>query len=67
MRGEVRNLTTGSYLAEDESAMLRVSVKDNGVVIEVADFDADIFYEFVVDEKGDATFDYGQIGVDIGE
>tara|TARA_B100000614_G_scaffold262909_1_gene300922 strand:+ start:424006 stop:424203 length:198 start_codon:yes stop_codon:yes gene_type:complete len=61
MRGEIQGLKAGTYYSEDESALVRVSMHDDGVIIEVADFDADIFYEFVVNEKGETKFNYGQV------
>lgn len=62
-RGEIRGLKVGDYYSPDGSALLRVSRKDDGVVIEVADFDADIYYEFVVD-RDDAHFVWGSIASD---
>jgi len=57
---EIRGLKAGEFYSPDGTALLRVSRKDDGVVIEIADFDADIYYEFVVD-KDDAKFAWGSI------
>ena len=60
MKGEIRGLKTGSYWSEDDTALLRIRRVDDGVTVEIADLDADIFYEFVVDEEGIVTFTWGQ-------
>lgn len=62
MNKEIRGLKAGSYYSQDGTALLRVTRKDQGVIIEIADFDADIFYEFVVDDD-QANFSWGKITV----
>lgn len=60
MNKEVRGLKAGTYESPDGSAFLRVRRTDQGVIIEVVDQDADIFYAFTVDEKQETTFEWGQ-------
>jgi len=50
---EIRDLMAGKYLSPCESVQLRVKRSDDGVIIELADFDSDIAYEFTVDEKAE--------------
>ena len=51
MKGEIRGLRAGSYQSKDGSFELRVSKTDSGVMVELIDFDADIFYAFTLDNK----------------
>lgn len=61
MKNEVRGLKAGEYVSNDGTLMLRVSRNDNGVLVEIADMDADIFYAVRVDEKDNAKFDWGHV------
>ena len=67
MKKEVRGLQAGLYWSEDDSAALRITCHDDGVRIEVGDFDADIFYKFTINEKQEAKFIWGQIASEEGE
>jgi hypothetical protein len=60
MKGEIRGLKAGEYLSKDGSLLLRVSRKDDGVLIEIADFDADIFYAANVNDSK-AKFEWGTV------
>lgn len=59
MKGEIRNLKTGEYWSNDDSCFLRIKKTDCGVSVELVDQDADIFYEFVIDEGKTKKFDFG--------
>lgn len=61
MKSEIRGLKVGEFYSEDDSLLLRLSRRDNGVVIEIADMDADIFYTVTVDENGITNFDWGNV------
>ncbi len=61
MKSEIRGLKAGSYYSKDETLLLRVSKTDNGVLIEIADMDADIFYAVTVDEKSKTKFEWGNV------
>lgn len=61
MKGEVRGLKSGTYFSKDDSCLFKVSKNDLGVKLEMADLDADIFYEFVIDEEGKVNFNWGQV------
>jgi len=60
MKGEIRGLKVGRYWSHDDSTILIVRNSDDGVIVEVADFDADIFYAFVIDDD-ETTFAFGHI------
>ena len=60
MKGEIRGLKAGEYLSKDGSLLLRISREDKGVLIEIADFDADIFYAATVDDEK-AKFEWGTV------
>jgi hypothetical protein len=47
-------------LSEDGTLLLRLKKTDNGVMIEIADFDADIFYAVNVDDK-EVEFEWGNV------
>jgi len=60
MREEIRDLKAGEYPSKDGSLLLRVKKTDSGVLIEIADFDADMFYAAQVD--GDKVdFEWGHV------
>lgn len=61
MKSEIRGLKSGEYYSKDRSLLLRIYKNDNGVVIELADKDADIFYAVGIDEKGKSNFEWGSI------
>jgi len=61
MKSEIRGLKAGSYYSEDETLLLRVTKSDNGVLIEIADMDADIFYAVTVNEKSKTKFEWGNV------
>jgi len=61
VKSEIRGLKAGVFYSKDETIMLRIKKHDNGVVIEVADKDADIFYAVTMDEKGKTNFEFGNI------
>lgn len=60
MKGEIRGLKAGEYLSKDGTLLLRVRKMDSGVTIEIADFDADIFYAANVDGK-EVKFEWGNV------
>jgi len=60
MKSEIQGLLAGKYCSPDGSAFLRVRKTDKGVIVEVVDEDADIFYAFTVDEKKKTEFEFGQ-------
>jgi hypothetical protein len=60
MKGEIRGLKVGEYLSKDGTLLLRLKKTDNGVMIEIADFDADIFYEANIDGK-EVEFEWGNV------
>lgn len=60
MKGEIRGLKAGEYLSKDGTLLLRLKKTDNGVMIEIADFDADIFYAANVDGK-EVKFEWGHV------
>lgn len=60
MKGEIRGLKAGEYLSKDGTLLLRLKKTDNGVTIEIADFDADIFYAANVDDK-EVKFEWGNV------
>jgi len=61
MKSEIRGLKAGSYYSKDETLLLRISKSDNGVIIEIADMDADIFYAVTVDENSKTHFEWGNV------
>ena len=61
MNGEIRDLKAGTYWSEDGTALTNIKKIDNGVIIEIADLVADVFYEFVINEKGKTVFNCGQV------
>lgn len=60
MQGEIRGLKSGTFESADESTFVRVRKTDQGVIIELVDRDADIFYAFTINEKQETTFEWGQ-------
>jgi hypothetical protein len=61
MKREISGLRSGTYESKDESVFLRVRKTDEGVIIEVVDRDADIFYAFTITEKQEHGFEWGQL------
>lgn len=60
MKDEIRDLKAGTYTSEDGSAFLRVRKTDDGVIVELVDEDADMFYEFTINEHKKTKFTWGQ-------
>ncbi len=60
MKSEIRDLQAGHYLSSDGSLLLVLKKTDNGVSIEIADYDADIFYAANVNDKN-CKFEVGSI------
>lgn len=60
MKKEIRGLEAGTYYSEDETLLIRISRKDDGVLVEIADMDADIFYAAKID-GGKAKFEWGNV------
>jgi hypothetical protein len=60
MKKEIRGLEAGTYHSEDGTLLIRVSRKDDGVLVEIADMDADIFYAAKID-GGKAKFEWGNV------
>lgn len=61
MKSEIRGLKAGEFYSKDETLLLRIIRNDNGVIIEIADMDADIFYAATVDENGKTSFEWGNV------
>lgn len=59
MKNEIRGLQAGEFVSDDESCRLIIRRTDNGVVIELLDEDADIFYAFTVDKTETVKFECG--------
>lgn len=60
MKKEIRNLKAGQYLSKDGTLCLNIKMHDDGVLIEIADKDADIFYTAIVNGNK-AIFKYGSV------
>ena len=61
MLSELRGLKAGEYYSKDKTLLLKVTRSDNGVSLEIADFDADIFYAVTVDENNKTKFEWGNV------
>jgi len=61
MKGEIRGMKAGKFWSEDDSSFITIKKNDYGVMIEIADLEADVFYEFTVDEEGKTNFTWGQV------
>lgn len=66
MSGEVRGLKAGIYWNKENDASVEVVVNDDGVRIVMADYEVDMFWEFVIDPKTNEVVD-SDIGSIIGE
>jgi hypothetical protein len=60
MKSEIRGLIAGDYYSNDGSLLLRIFKKDDGIAIEIADMDADIFYAAKVNDDK-VKFEWGNI------
>jgi len=61
MKREIRGLKAGRYWSEDGTVVLRLVKSDKGVLIEIGDLDADIYYSVEIDENSKPKFEVGQI------
>lgn len=59
MEKEIRGLQAGDYCVDD-SVFLRVRRTDEGVIMEIVDREADVFYAFTVNENQETKFEFGQ-------
>jgi hypothetical protein len=60
MRQEIRGLKAGRYSEDDGDCILDVHTKDDGTHIYSVDLDRDIYYHWVIDERGKVVkFDIG--------
>lgn len=66
MKGEIRELKAGNYYSKDGTLLLKINKSDNGVIVEIADFEADIFYAANIDGK-EVRFEFGHISSEINK
>lgn len=52
MKGEIRNLLAGKYLADDGECKLDISKEDDGVHISLEDEALGIIYHYIIDGNG---------------
>jgi len=61
MKSEIRRLKAGKYYSPCESVLLQLKTSDDGVIVEMADFDANIFYAFTIDDEKVVKFEVDEL------
>jgi len=67
MKSEIRRLKAGKYYSPCESILLQLRISDEGVIVEIADSDADIFYAFTIDDETVVKFEVDELAAAQGE
>jgi len=67
MKKEIRDIKAGMYWSDDDTLVFKITKNDSGVLFEIGDIDADIFYAVRINEKGKANFEWGNITPPINE
>jgi len=67
MKSEIRRLKAGRYDSPCESVRLQLRTSDEGVIVEIADSDADIFYAFTIDNDEVVKFEVDELAAAQGE
>lgn len=52
MRGEIRGLLSKEYVADDGDCLLDIFTNDDGIHVVHVDFAAEIYYHYIINEKG---------------
>lgn len=61
MKGEIRDLKTGVYHNKDGSAALKISKTDQGVRVELIDFEFDLWEAWTLADEEVTAFEWGSI------
>jgi len=67
MKSEIRGIKAGRYYSPCESVLLQLRISDEGVIVEIADSDADIFYAFTIDNEEVVKFEVDELAAAQGE